>query len=171
MGFAIKCYFTPESAKPIYEIWDHLAKLGLASFLKDSQSRPGITLGLWENASDAHLREALAGFRETPPPIEFYGLGSFPTDPAQVFLGATPSAALLTFHKKFHETVRIPGGSHYYQPGSWVPHSTLALRCERGKVGKIMEACLSFPCRFEARISSIGIVETGTARQVYEMPL
>lgn len=56
MGYAIKCYFTQETAKPIYDIWSALADAGLATFLKESGSKPGISLCVWENEKDVHLQ-------------------------------------------------------------------------------------------------------------------
>ncbi|WP_413290265.1 2'-5' RNA ligase family protein [Bdellovibrio sp. HCB337] len=171
MAYAIKCYFSEETATPIRRIWKDLADSGLAEFLKQSGSRPGITLGTWENAPEGDLIGLAGAFAEVcheVPRVLTYGLATFPTDPAHVFLGVVPSDGLLGFHKRFHALdPRLSAAcSLYYQPGSWVPHSTLAIRCNPKYISKIMERCLAYETRMEARIDSIGVVEIGTARQI-----
>lgn len=171
MAYAIKCYFTEESSEPIHRIWKDLADAGLAEFLKQSGSRPGITFGIWEDAQESDLIQLIGKFSQIHdeiPSVLSYGVATFPTDPAHVFLGVVPSQSLLSFHKKFHEIdPRLSlGCSLYYQPGSWVPHSTLAIRCKPSEIVRIIERCLKFETRMETHIDSIGIVEIGTARQI-----
>jgi hypothetical protein len=174
MGFAIKCYFDEKSAAPIYKIWQSLAETGLADFMLRSGSRPGLTLGIWENADEVQLRQFLTKFMETftlsAPTISSYGIACFPTNPAQVFLGIVPTLELIEFHKNFHNSDKSLSllGSAYYSPGNWVPHSTLAIRCRPQDISKIIETSLTHETRLEFKISSIGIVETGTVRQIAE---
>jgi hypothetical protein len=176
MGFAIKCYFTQETAKPIYDIWNTLADAGLATFLKESSSKPGITLCVWENEKEESLLELMHLFanslRELPK-ISTFGVAAFHTDPSQVFLGVTPTVELLAFHQYFHSLTPLltSNGSNYYQPGKWVPHSTLAIRCAPSLVSQIIENCLRHKTVFNAKIGSIGLLETGTARQIVEVAL
>jgi hypothetical protein len=174
MGYAIKCYFSQETAEPIYAIWNALANAGLATFLKESGSRPGITLCVWEDGQENSLLELLHTFaksRPELPKISTFGVGAFPTNPSQVFLGITTTAELLSFHREFHKTKPslTTNGSAYYQPGAWVPHSTLAIRCAPLLVSKIVENCLQYKTIFQAKIDSIGLLETGTARQIAEV--
>ncbi|WP_413944662.1 2'-5' RNA ligase family protein [Bdellovibrio sp. HCB-162] len=168
MGFAVKCYFTESTAAP--------DSVGLASFLKASGSRPGITLGLWEDVDEQSLRRIVDKFSKlnlSPPTVFSYGVATFPTDPAHAFLGIAPTKSLLDFHRKLHEVddKLTKCCSEYYLPGNWIPHSTLAIRCPRSDLGKIVEKCLEHETRIEAKIGSIGIVETGTARQIFEVSL
>ncbi|KYG64107.1 hypothetical protein AZI86_15005 [Bdellovibrio bacteriovorus] len=176
MGFAVKCYFSESTAAPVRAIWDTLDRAGLASFLKASGSRPGITLGLWEEVDEQSLRILVDRFSKlnlTPPSIFSYGVATFPTDPAHAFLGIAPTKSLLDFHQKLHEVDSSISKicSEYYLPGNWIPHSTLAIRCPRSDLAKIVEKCLEHETRIEAKIESIGIVETGSARQIFEVSL
>lgn len=176
MGYAIKLYFDEKSAAPIYKIWQSLADMRLADFMIKSGSRPGLTLGLWEQADELELNQFLLKFAEklnTAPNVLSYGVASFPTDPAQVFLGIVPTIDLIEFHKVFHNFDRSLSlsGSEYYSSGNWVPHSTLAIRCHPRDVAKIIEVCLAHETRFELKINSIGLLETGTARQIAEFKI
>lgn len=174
MGYAAKCYFTDESSVQIKKIWDTLANAGLATFLKDSKSRPGLTLGLWDSGSEDDLSRLAKEFADTtrPPVLTSYGIGTFTTAPAQVFLGVVGSNELMQFHRRFHSlnTNLTASGSHHYLPGSWVPHSTFALRCPVESVSQIIETCLRFDTRILMEIGSIGIVETVTVRSVCDFP-
>jgi len=174
MGYAIKCYFTRETAMPVIAIWDKLAEDGLADFLKNSGSRPGVSLGVWDHATENDLKELIQNFAARVrhlPKIQTFGVATFHTNPAQVFLGVVASEELLSLHKEFHKVSSELSRtcSNYYQPGNWVPHSTLAIRCEPGAVVAIIEKCLEHETRLEFEIGSIGIVETGTARQIAEI--
>lgn len=174
MGYAIKCYFTAETAKPIYNIWNSLAEKEIATFLKDSGSKPGITLSVWDNANEEELVSTLEVFVNSIkkiPKISSFGVAVFPTHPSQVILGITTTAELVSFHQNFHNLFPDLSAtcSKYYQPGLWVAHSTLAIRCAPSSVLKIMEACLEYDTIINANIGSIGLLETGTARQIAEI--
>ncbi|MGZ3748045.1 MAG: hypothetical protein ACXWRE_11780 [Pseudobdellovibrionaceae bacterium] len=174
MGYAIKCYFTQETAKPIYEIWNALADTGLATFLKESGSKPGISLCVWENTQEDSLLELLHNFTKLInelPKLSTFGVATFPTNPSQVFLGITPTAQLLSFHRFFHNLAPslTLKGSPYYQPDEWVPHSTLAIRCSPTSVSQIIDKCLQHETILQVKIGAIGLLETGTARQIDEV--
>jgi 2'-5' RNA ligase len=173
MGYAIKWFFSANTARPILNIWDKLAEGKLATFLKESGSRPGITLCVWDSGNENELVELANSFIEgnfLPPPIFTFGIANFPTNPAQVFLGVTPTKQLLNFHKQFHEVnpQLSSSGSDYYQPSNWVPHSTLAIRCPCELVPQIIECCMKEKSILEFEIASIGLIETGTASQIAE---
>src|SRR5690606_17479586 len=123
---------------PIRRIWDDLAESGLSSFLKDSGSTPGITLGVFEKNEEERIAKIVRVFAEEARPTEvsFWGLGTFPTDPAHVFLGVVITPALLRLHSMF---LRLAGAvgegvAPYYCEGCWVPHSTLAIRCNPASI-------------------------------------
>jgi hypothetical protein len=126
------------------------------------------------NEKEESLLELLHAFVKSVqkiPKISTFGVGAFPTNPAQVFLGITTTAELLSFHLHFHNlTLSLTSnGSNYYQPGEWVPHSTLAIRCAPPLVSQIIETCLQYKTIIKAEIGAIGLLETGTARQIAEV--
>ncbi|MGK5089141.1 hypothetical protein WDW86_16440 [Bdellovibrionota bacterium FG-2] len=174
MGFAVKCFFSDASSKAIRLIWDDLANESLAQFMKDSGSRPGVTLGVWAEATADELSAFAEVFAKVSSGVKVlsYGVATFPTEPAHVFLPLVPSTELLGLHSRFHNGNRelMARCSAYYQPGSWVPHSTLAIRCDLQQVPRIIEVCLKYDTRIAGEIVSIGVIETGTAREISEFP-
>ena len=174
MGYAIKFYFSEETAQPIYTIWKSLAEASLASFLLDSGSRPGFTLAVWENACAEDLVNLLNDFAckiHTLPKIKLTGVEAFRMSPASVFLKVKPTDEVLALHRQFHaiNPELTASGIAHYHVANWVPHSTLALRCPVESVAKIIEKSLEHQTVLEADIVSIGLLETGTARQVAEI--
>lgn len=175
MAFAFKCFFSDESARPIRKMWDGLAEAGFSSFLKNSGSTPGLTLGVFETENPERLISLARVFAAEMRPIEVasWGLGSFPTVPAHVFLGMVVSRELTELHSLFLNMVAASGleVSPLYARGAWVPHSTLAIRCDPIEIPKIMAACLHHETRISARIETVALVEIGTAREVCRFPV
>jgi 2'-5' RNA ligase len=175
MAFAFKCFFSEESARPIRKIWDSVADAGLCSFLKNSGSTPGLTLGVFEMDNPERLVSLARVFAAEARPIEVtsWGLGSFPTVPAHVFLGMVVSRELTELHSLFLNMVAASGleVSPLYARGAWVPHSTLAIRCDPSEIPNIMAACLNHETRISARIETVALVEIGTAREICRYPV
>jgi 2'-5' RNA ligase superfamily protein len=79
-----------------------------------------------EAVKDALVGVATAGL----PPLRLSSVGAFVTPIAVVFLGVTPSAALLELNRRVHarlDAARVAAWP-LYRPGTWVPHCTLAMR-------------------------------------------
>jgi 2'-5' RNA ligase len=175
MPLAVKCFFSEDTARPIRRIWRELAASGLATFLQESNSTPGVTLGVLESADEGEVKELarVLSCESRPFSVSCWGIGSFLTDPAHVFLGVVQSEELQSLHRRFSRMASGLGViSQYYRPGSWVPHSTLAIRCRPDLVPKIVQTCILHESRISARIDSLSVVETETARVagVYSFP-
>jgi|GEM_PF-5247859 hypothetical protein len=178
MGYAIKAYLTEEAGAPIRRIWADIAAAGLGDFMIRSGSKPGLTLGVWENLSLAQeinlirLTEDFAQVLRFIPRMETYGAATFPTDPAHVFLGVVPSTEVISLHKIFHGiNLKLSAlCEEYYRPGSWVPHSTLSLRCEPKQMIPILQVCLRHKTRLEGPLDSVGLIETSTTREIVMVP-
>ena len=175
MAFAFKCFFSEETARPIRKIWDDLAAAGLSDFLKKSGSTPGLTLGVFEPRSESRLAKLVRAFagEALPAEVASWGLGAFPTQPAHVFLGLALSPELVVLHDRMLRLVGEAGEtvSPLYARGNWVPHSTLAIRCDPAKIPEIMALCLKHETRLRARIESAALVEVGTAREICRFSL
>jgi hypothetical protein len=61
-----------------------------------------------------------------------------------LWLGPVPSADLLAHHAQVHERLTRAGigGFDYYEPGRWVPHSTLSMRVPLTKMTDAIRLCL-----------------------------
>lgn len=175
MAFALKCFFSEDSARPIRKIWNSVADGGLCDFLKNSGSTPGLTLGVFDTDSPDRLVSLARVFAAEARPIEVtsWGLGSFPTVPAHVFLGMVVSRELTELHSLFLKMVAASGleVSPLYERGAWVPHSTLAIRCDPADIPRIMATCLDHETRISARLETVALVEIGTAREICRFPM
>lgn len=174
MPFAFKLFFTQESALPVRKIWNELAEEKLSSFLKESESSPGVTLGILETGSESTLLAFAKKFASENHAfgVASWGVGTFPTNPAQVFLGIHLSPELSTVHARFFgEASRMSEISPYYKSENWVPHSTLALRCDPKDIPAIVQMSLQHETRLDFWVGSVAIVEIGTARVAGEFPL
>lgn len=174
MAFAFKFFFTEESARPIRRIWDELALAELSSLMKDSGSTPGVTLGVFEAGRESAILDLAKVFAAESSSFRVgsWGVGVFPTDPAQVFLGITLSPELSVTHSRFINSASKVGEiSDYYKSGNWLPHSTLAIRCNPKDVPAVMQVSLQHETRLDFQIGSIAVVEIGTARVAGEFGL
>lgn len=175
MAFAFKCFFSEETAHPIRRVWDDLGRAGFSSFLKDSGSTPGVSLGVFEGDDASRLKSLARIFALEARPVEIssWGLGTFPTVPAHVFLGWVVSKDLLDLQALFLNMVkasRLEVGQ-FYQRGAWVPHSTLAIRCDPMRVPEIMAICLRHETRITARIETVALVEVSSAQEICRFPV
>lgn len=174
MAFAFKLFFSEESSRPVRMIWDELDREKLASFLKASGSTPGLTLGVFDEGDEAEIVKWAECFAESISPfsVTSWGIGNFPTSPAHVFLGVILSEELRGVHARFTERARAVGKiSDYYETGRWLPHSTIAIRCDLKEIPEITRVALRHETRLEFRIHSAAVVEIGSARVVAEFPL
>ncbi len=142
--------------------------------MKETGSVPGVTLGAFDTGSEKEILALAQALAEKISPFEIatWGVGSFPTNPAQVFLGIVHSQEIERLHAQFMQAARKVGKiSSYYQTGDWVPHSTLALRCRTEDIPAITETCLKHDTRLIMQIGSIAVVEIGTAKVFGEFPI
>jgi 2'-5' RNA ligase len=175
MPYAAEAFFDEVSSDQIKRIWDQLHADGRASFMKESGSKPHITLGVWKEVNVSEANQWIQKFcgQEKRLEIFFYGLGAFTNDPPTVWLAPHASSELCDFHRRFHSVCSVAESQMWdnYKVNSWVPHCTLAFRSSSEKVPKIVETCLNFNLRFSARLESIGLVEISSIKQLSEFSL
>jgi hypothetical protein len=142
-------YFDVETDAAIRGQWQIIEDAGLPSTLPGLDYPPHLTLVACEDMDMGRLRAQMPAFvAEHPPlPVQFSGLGIFNAVEPVVYLAVAPSQALLNFHASFLEMVRpyLLGDNTYYQPGTWVPHITLAQGVPREMTGAVVDALLRRP--------------------------
>ncbi len=77
-----------------------------------------------------------------------------------LWLGPVPSGELLAHHGRVHERLARAGitGFEYYQPGRWVPHTTLSMRVPQPKLTDAIRLCLDV-LPMTASISSAAVAD------------
>ena len=92
---------------------------------------PHVSIGVAADAAPEAVRDALVGVATAGlPPVRLSSVGAFVTPEAVVFLGVTPTVALLELNRRVHarlDTAHLAAWP-LYRPGTWVPHCTLAMR-------------------------------------------
>jgi 2'-5' RNA ligase len=108
----------------IREIWDAIGAAKLCDIRRNGNA-PHVTLAVAEELGPV---ERMMDFATAFAPIEaaFESVGEFPT--GVLFLAPRLSPELEEIHGRFHEQFDLAPGrpSHYYSPGAWTPHCTLA---------------------------------------------
>lgn len=72
-------------------------------------------------------------------------IGLFPAElPGVVFLAPVVSHALLDLHRRYHDllTRYQPTCWHYYRPGNWVPHITIAMDIPARTLPDVIRTCI-----------------------------
>jgi 2'-5' RNA ligase len=92
---------------------------------------PHVSIAVAADGEPDTVRDALLGVATAGlPPVRLSSVGAFVTPEAVVFLGVTPTAALLELNRRVHarlDSARVAAWP-LYRPGTWVPHCTLAMR-------------------------------------------
>ena len=137
MSYVFELTFDPATETAIRTIWQRISDAGHPSSLHAQGYRPHISLAVYDSDVfdiDACYKRAEAYAREARPfPVRLSHLGVFIEFENVVFLGVTPSEALLDHHRNVlqlceeeHEQLRA-----FYAPGWWTPHVTLGFDLTR----------------------------------------
>lgn len=133
-AFAVALYFDEFSEHRVRQVWQALDERGVpsAGTTYEEGYRPHITLAI-VNTPDPkglgrRLRRALAGVAGIP--VTMTALGFFLAAKAPAYLAVAPTRRLLELHDEVHDAIGTAGSWRYYQPGSWMPHCTLAMNVE-----------------------------------------
>jgi hypothetical protein len=142
---ALELYLDVDATRRIRALWQALEADGiptLASLLNEKH-RPHVSLAVARTLSPSVATEALAGLpvaRYLTLTLEFVGqfVGRV------LWLGVTPTAALLNRHAAVHERLSAAGVEVWdlYRPGRWVPHCTVSMRVPNPQMGPAIRRCL-----------------------------
>ena len=167
MPYAIELALDPESATVVRRVWREVADAGI-EYMVASGARPHVSLGIWESLdrdrADAELTRFAA--ETSPVRVAFASVGLFPG--VAVFLAPTVTADLLELHAGFHRRFARLGEAPWvhYQPGTWVPHCTLAMDLGPDRSGDALVIAARAPLPLEATLVEVGIVEFRPVKQL-----
>lgn len=133
MPYAVVLYLDEEADRLVRRIWAALDRRGVsAPGREETGNRPHVTLALFEDCDPVRLTAALnpALNNAAGIPLELGSLGFFLSPRVPAFLAVVPSHPLLELHRRVQAVVApmVMGNSAFYEPRSWLPHCTVAVR-------------------------------------------
>lgn len=162
MPFAVEMYLDAESEASVRRIWKALAEAGLKSAMLEAGYRPHVSLGVCEELHVEGLSRELLSFVQSISPfaLTLSSVGLFPSSEGVIFLGVTPTQALLDVSEAFHQFFgKYAQAQRAYRVGSWVPHCTLAFGLPPEKVSTAVDICLRAPLPISSRVEEVGIAK------------
>lgn len=160
---AIQLFFDEETEAMVYGLFHGLKEAGISSYLLDANSRPHISIGIY---NDIDLPRAVAALEEfcahTPSlPVKLSSVGAFPNAApgrsSTVFLNPMVTADLLALHASMREAFAFctPEGDGY-RPGAWTPHCTVDTAAEFDTFLRALEYTVKHFRRHAGRIAYVG---------------
>ncbi|GIF62295.1 2'-5' RNA ligase [Asanoa ishikariensis] len=145
MVAALELYLDTDATRRLRALWKALEAEGIPTLasLQDSKHRPHVSLAAASQLSPSAVASALGDApvgRDLVLDLDFVGqfVGRV------LWLGVTPTEALLERHRAVHDRLAAGGVSvwDHYRPGLWVPHCTVSLRVPNPLMGAAVRRCL-----------------------------
>lgn len=130
MIYAIELYFDKKTEEKIMNLPHEIAKKGISKRYLEWQTRPHITLGLFNDINiekcDKLLEELARQVKSFPAHLSSIGVFN---NSKCVFLSPVVTRELFELHRNLHNTFRFCDhtGYEYYLPDVWVPHCAIML--------------------------------------------
>lgn len=171
MAYAVSVFFEEQTEAVMRQIWARMAESGVSSFLSAGPYRPHLTCAIYAELDIAKLAPALASLALSQKrfPVTLAYPGIFAGEEATVFLAATVSQTLLTFHQQVSRLTHLHGKqpNPFYLPNCWNPHCSVARRIKAGTALQAVAACLDSPLPIHGFVESVGIIDTPAEIQLH----
>ncbi len=175
MAYVFELIFDPETEAAIRAIWRRFSDANLPSSLDAAGYRPHISLAVYDADhfdADACYQKTVVYAREISSfSVHLSHVGLFVNWENVVFLGVTPSMALLARHREALELCRDLRKSMrtYYAPGLWTPHVTLSFNLTREQTERILAMSWDMGLPLLGRIQALHLVEVAPdhARDIF----
>jgi len=160
---ALELAFDDGAEAAIREIWNGLKAAGLSTTMLDLGARPHVSLAVYDAPALADAREEAEAFfaQESPVPLLFSSVGSFPGDEGVVFLAPVVTPELLGLHARYHARLahlREAARPHYL-PGAWVPHCTIGYNVSPRLLPATVEFVRTAALPIRGTITSAAVLE------------
>jgi hypothetical protein len=161
MVASVELYLDERASRRIRVLWDQLEELGVQSLRTphDGRHRPHVALTVARRLDPATVAAALSGTRVAEPlRLNFQYAGVFVG--RVLFLGPAPTPALISHQGRIHGLLTAAGmpSLPLYEPGEWVPHSTVSMRVPRPLLTEALRRCLeSLP--IEATVTRAAVAD------------
>ncbi len=176
MGFAIVLFFDPTASEKIEALRTRIRQAAGLPDPVDSRWRAHITLAMFDSiASVEPVIRIMKSFSHAVPPfdIKMESVGWFPSPERVIFLSPVATRRLLDVHEQLHRLLVGEGliSQPYYQPGKWVPHTTLSAGMPAGFENTTLEEILRSAVFGFAALDEVGLVEFDPIKYLAAFPL
>jgi hypothetical protein len=174
MPYAVHLFFDDHTDRTIRVIWQEMTDSGVAPYLGNSGNRPHISLALCDELDPGDCERRLKDFaaRFKPMPVSFQTIGIFPN--TTVFTGPVVTQELLTLQREVDELLdgccKWPEFD-YYRPGKWIPHCTLAMEFEAGRLNDVLEISSHLKLPLNGQIVGLGVIEFRPVKNLFAFNL
>lgn len=175
MTYAVNLYFNKEADKDITDIWKSLETLGEGKCQTCSNSRPHVTLAIYDElnleVAKERLHVLIRGVKSFK--LKFHHLGIFPHNKGAIFLIPNLADELFQLHRLFHDMFKDfeDQGWDYYKPQLWYPHCTLSIETPTEAIPSVLGQILKVFNPLDVTIKSIGIVSLDPICYLFEKEL
>lgn len=173
MAFGISIKATGSTGSPVRNIWDRFGELEASPSMAALNYPPHITLGVYDDISEATLCKAMRTLFSVHPKITLvFTHIAFFERPALVFY-AVPSLSLelLQVHRALHKMIEPTLCREHYLPHVWVPHCTVATNVSATKSHSAIAMANRAIDHFEVVFDMADCIEFYPVRIIEETPL
>jgi hypothetical protein len=161
MVAALELYFDETAERRVRVLWNALEAAGVPTLrdLAHRRHRPHLSLVVAEALDPAAVASALGGLPAAPPlALSLQYAGAFVG--RVLFLGPAPTADLLAHQAEVWRRLTAAGLPAFdvYEPGRWVPHTTLSMRVPRPVLAQAVRLCLEV-LPIEATVAGAAVVD------------
>ncbi len=171
MPFAFELFLDSVTEQLIREVWRRYAELGISSYLAESDSRPHVTMAVFDELTIEECQVLLNDFvaRKRLITLEMSHLGLFYSAKNVVYLGPTVTEELLQLHRDFHRIFErfMEHEWDCYRRGRWVPHCTLGVEIPKERLPEAVAAAMELiPLPLTCRVGEVGLIEFSPVRHL-----
>jgi hypothetical protein len=174
VALALELTLDEDADAAVREVWRGLEQAGVRSLatLLDGRVDPHVSLVVSDDgAALLALGPELAEIVRMAGPqmLPLDSVGIFPGAEPALYLGVTPTVPLLRLHADVAEFLRERGigVSPEYQPGSWVPHCTVAVNVPGDRCGEAVDVVRAAPLPIPARSAQLGLIDPATGEATF----
>lgn len=175
--YAIELYFDQGLENHVLKAWNVLSRRQLSTKLMESGSRPHLTLFSSHFVDIAKLEDILRNFasKQGLLPLSLSSVGILPNENNVLFLGPTPSVALLQFHSQLCDAMKKEGIEigEDYRPDNWIPYCPVSWVEEvpKNRVAEGVTVLRDLKLPFNGFAIHIAVVEYLPARELFSFSL
>jgi 2'-5' RNA ligase len=166
LAHAVELQLDDAASRKVLGLLAVLEAAGVAPITASSPHvHPHVSVAVAADAAPDAVRDALLGVATAGlPPLQLSSVGAFVSPETVVFLGVTPTAAMLELNRRVHARLDVARVAAWplYRPGIWVPHCTLAMR--PADVTAALSALRAAVLPIEASPVALRVVEVPTGR-------
>ncbi|TDE12968.1 2'-5' RNA ligase family protein [Jiangella asiatica] len=167
MALAVCMLLDPRAEAAVRRLWVRLEERGITSLASHTHGRhvPHLSLAVLRRWDVDEVRAALDGLPEGKPvDLHFDGIGTFRR--GRCWLVSAVTADLVTRQERLVDVLRSCGSDLHrnYEPGSWIPHCTIAPRVQLADLG-VLAATVYDVLPLRARAERAALIDSGTGQR------